>query len=386
MTAAVLPTGPAAVETTDPHALVASGQGVVVSWKRGGNTSDTWGPALSATSSLARSLTEIAQRAGAARVLDTAALFRVEVPAGQTLLDLVPAVGGGFRGMIRSGSKITSHARLVPVGGAAVGGGAALALGPLVGLMALSVGAEMLARHQQEQQIKAIPQVAEALLKRQKQQDTAVLTTSEDTIRAANGALLDRIRVPESVGLGATANNLHNLRNRAVGWLESWEGGVRSDPWTEKGLDIKKMHSILGAPLDSPGDFEASVGLLVRSVILDSRMRIIGAVEAATLNPEADLSQFRGEVEADLRRNADVLERLRETLHDLSDYPIHVGYPHRLKTESEARLLASRLSRAAHAVGKTASALPLLDEQNRLVIEAQRQQDGTWAIRKPLAA
>lgn len=319
-------------------------------------------------------------------MVEAAALFRVEVPAGQTLLDLVPAVGGGFRGMTKSANHFSGSARLIPVSGAAVGGGGALALGPLVGLMALSVGAEMLARHQQEQQLKAIRHVAEALLKRQKQQDTAVLTTSEDTIRAASSALLDRIRVPDSVGVGAAANNLHNLRNRAVGWLESWEGGVGSNPWTEKGLDIKTMHSILGAPLDSPEDFEASVGLLVRSVILDTRMRIVGAVEAATLNPEADLSQFRSEVEADLRRNADVLERLRETLHDLSDYPIHVGYPHRLKTESEARLLASRLARTAHAVGKTASALPLLDEQNRLVIEAQRRQDGTWGIRKPLAA
>ncbi len=64
--------------------------------------------------------------------------------------------------MTRGASGITSHARLMPVAGAAAGTGAAIALGPLVGLMALSVGAEMLARHQQEQQLKAMRQGVEA--------------------------------------------------------------------------------------------------------------------------------------------------------------------------------------------------------------------------------
>lgn len=50
-------------------------------------------------------------------------------------------------------TQIAGQARLIPVSGAAAGAG--VALGPLVGLMALSVGAEMLARHEQEKKIQA---------------------------------------------------------------------------------------------------------------------------------------------------------------------------------------------------------------------------------------
>ncbi len=384
---AVLPAGPDALESVDPHRLLAAGEGLLVSWTAvdTSSTCSHWGSTLAGTSGLARSLTEVVQRAGAGRVAHTASLFRVEVPAGQTMRDLVPAIGGGFRGMTRSATGITGHARLVPVGGAAMGTGAAIALGPLVGLMALSVGTEMLARHQQEQQLKAIREIAEALLKRQKQQDAAVLRTSEDTIRAASAALLDKIRVPDAVGLGAAANNLHNLRNRAVGWLEAWEQGVRQHKPTEKALDLGNVKGLIGAPLDSSEDFESAVALLQQALVLDSRMLVLGAVEASTLNPDADLTTFRREVELDLRRNADVFERLQEVTHDLADYRVTVGYPHRPSTAANAERLAARLSRVAHAVSKPSTALPLLNEQNRLVIEAQRRSDGTWAVRQPLA-
>jgi len=55
------------------------------------------GPPPSATSGLARSLTEVAQRAGAGQAVTSgAALFRVEVPSGQMILDLMPSLEGGF--------------------------------------------------------------------------------------------------------------------------------------------------------------------------------------------------------------------------------------------------------------------------------------------------
>lgn len=248
--AAVLPTGPSAIEAVDPHALLAAGEGVLVTRRATeASVGAPWGPALAGTSGLARSLSEVVQRAGAGRVLQSGMLCRVEVPAGQTMRDLVPAIGGGFRGMTRGATGITSHARLTPVTGAAAGAGAAVALGPLIGLLAVGVGAEMLARHQQEQQLKNIERVAEALLKREKQQDAAVLRTSEDTIRAASAALLDKIKVPDAVGLSAAANNLYNLRNRAVGWLESWEEGIRVRPWQDKGLSLRDLQKLIGGPL-----------------------------------------------------------------------------------------------------------------------------------------
>ncbi len=43
----------------------------------------------------------------------------------------------------------------------------------------------------------------------------------------------------------------------------------------------------------------------------------------------------------------------------------------------DAERVAARLSRVAHAVSRPSTALPLLNEHNRLVIGAQRKADGT---------
>ena len=184
------------------HELIARGDAVLVSWATGSPAAGaSWGPALAGGSGLARALTQVVQQAGTPAVAESAAYFRVVVPVGQTIRDLMPAMGGGFRGLVRDSTGIAGHARLVPVAGAAAGTGAAIALGPLLGLMAVSVGAEMLARHQQEQQLKAIAQGVEALLRRERHKDLAVLRTAEDAIRRASSALLDRIEVPDSVVL-----------------------------------------------------------------------------------------------------------------------------------------------------------------------------------------
>lgn len=381
---AVLPLvgGPAADETA-AHELLARGDGLLVSWAAGQkDQGSSWGPSLAGGSGLARSLTQVVHQAGMPRVADTASYFRVVVPAGQTIRDLVPAVGGGFRGMVRGTTGITGQARLIPVTGAAVGTGAAVALGPLLGLMAVSVGAEMLARHQQEQQLKAIHHGVEALLRRQRQSDVAVLQTAEDAIRRASSALLDRIEVPDSVGLAPAAHELGSLKNRASQWLGAWEAGVRQHPVDEAGLDAKIMREVIGGPIDSADAFTPSVHLIRRAVALDSRMRLLSSVEAATLNPHFDLRNFRASVEQDLSANAAILERLTETVMSLADYRITVGFMSRHNTIWEAQQLASGLSRTAHAVTRATTALPLLDEQNRLVLEAQRRLDGTWSIRE----
>lgn len=115
-------------------------------------------------------------------------------------------------------------------------------------------------------------------------------------------------------------------------------------------------------------------------------MRVLGAIEASTLNANADLSRFRREVEADLQRNAEVFERLREVVLSVADYRVAVNYPHNPATALAGQRMTARLSRLAHAVSRTPDALPLLSDTNRLVIEAQRTPAGTWALRQPLQA
>lgn len=367
------------------HELVARGDAVLVSWATGSPPAgSSWGPALAGGSGLARALTQVVQQAGTPAVAESAAYFRVVVPAGQTIRDLVPAVGGGFRGLVRGSTGIVGHARLVPVAGAAVGG-AAVALGPLLGLMAVSVGAEMLARHQQEQQLKTIAQGVEALLRRERHKDLAVLQTAEDAIRRASSALLDRIEVPDSVGLAPAAHDLSSLKNRAAQWLGAWEAGVRQHPVDDAGLDIKVLRGLIGGPIDSADAFVPSVHLIRRAVALDSRMRLLSAVEAASLNPHADLRNFRASVEQDLSANAALLERLTETVMSVADYRVTTSMRSTYPKIWAAQQLAAGLSRTAHAVSGSTTSLPLLDDQNRLVIEAQRRQDGMWSVREPVA-
>lgn len=378
--------GQPAEDESAAHELIARGDAVLVSWATGSPPAGSaWGPALAGSSGLARALTQVVQQAGTPAVAQSAAYFRVVVPAGQTIRDLVPAVGGGFRGLVRGSTGIVGHARLVPVAGAAAGTGAAIALGPLLGLMAVGVGAEMLARHQQEQQLKAISQGVEALLRRERHKDLAVLQTAEDAIRRAGSALLDRIEVPDSVGLAPAAHDLSSLKNRAAQWLGAWEAGVRQHPVDEAGLDVKVLRELIGGPIDSADAFVPSVHLIRRAVALDSRMRLLSAVEAATLNPHVDLRNFRSTVEQDLNANAALLERLTETVMSVADYRVTTSMTSTYPRIWAAQQLAAGLSRTAHAVSRSATALPLIDDQNRLVIEAQRRQDGMWSVREPLA-
>lgn len=122
-------------------------------------------------------------------------LFRLELPTGSTLQNLVPAVGGGFRGLVRTAdnASLAGHARLIPV---AAGTGAAVTLGPLIGLMALSVGAEMLGRHQQDKKLAAIHQGVKALNKAVEENTRAQADSAEQALEQASAAILDRIEYP----------------------------------------------------------------------------------------------------------------------------------------------------------------------------------------------
>ena len=205
--AAVVPvTGaltPAGTSTElEPWRMLADGTGMLVAWEPAPSGVARWGATLAASSGLARQLVTVVERAGSKLPTAGETLFRLELPAGQTVSNLIPAVGGGFRGMTRlaGSTKIANQARLLPVGGAAAG--AAVALGPLLGLVALSVGADMLASRQQEAKLEAIKQVVERLENHELNELIAALDSAEHVLEDSMAALLDRLDVPEAVGLG----------------------------------------------------------------------------------------------------------------------------------------------------------------------------------------
>src|SRR4051794_26672825 len=207
----------------EPWRMLADRSGMLVAWGPAPHGLVRWGTPVAASSGLARHLVTVVERAGSKLPTAGETLFRLELPAGQTVSNLIPAVGGGFRGMTRlaGSTQIANHAKLLPVGGAAAG--TAIALGPLLGIVALSVGAEMLANHQQEVKLEAIKQVVERLENHQLNELVAALDSADHVLEDSMAALLDRLEVPEAVGLGPTAARVKEIKALTLNWIKEWE-------------------------------------------------------------------------------------------------------------------------------------------------------------------
>ncbi len=240
--------GDLAQRSGEPAAMLADGTGMLIRWRplAPADAGASWGPLLKQGSAFAQQLVNVAAQAGARdAVYAGATLFRLELPTGQTLQQLVPAVGGGFRGMTRAvdSTQIAGQARLIPVSGAAAGAG--VALGPLVGLMALSVGAEMLARHEQDKKIQAILAAVDGIQRHLQQQIVAELKTAEQALEAATAAILDQVAVPQGIGLSSAVTGLRNVRNQALSWLDQWEERVAALPTDGTGASLSVLRKAL---------------------------------------------------------------------------------------------------------------------------------------------
>src|SRR4051794_37796704 len=95
------PVGDVAQEPGVPYRMLADGSGMLVSWRtyHDADPLSSWGSTLKGSASFAQQILTVAERAGASSAVHAGStLFRLELPAGQTLQNLVPAIGGGFRG------------------------------------------------------------------------------------------------------------------------------------------------------------------------------------------------------------------------------------------------------------------------------------------------
>lgn len=141
-------------------------------------------------------------------------------------------------------TKIASHAKLLPVCGAAAG--TAVALGPLLGIVALSVGAEMLANHQQEAKLEAIKQVVDRLENHQLNELIAALDSADHVLEDSMAALLDRLEVPEAVGLGTTAARVKEIKALTLNWIKEWERNVAQLADKPGGVPYDNLEEALG--------------------------------------------------------------------------------------------------------------------------------------------
>lgn len=371
----------------DPYQTLAGGNGVLVSWEPAPTDSSrsTWGQLLPAATAFASQLSHIIERGGLQTAAGTGAkLFRVELPAGHVIQDLVPAIGGGFRGIAKTGgsSTITGQARLIPVGGAAAKAGGALALGPLVGVMALTVGAEMLARQQLEAKLDAILSAVQGISQHLEQQLEANLTTADEALQAATAALLDHAEIPEAVGLGSAITDLKQVKNQALGWLTKWEVIAESYGRKKGSVNFDDFRDDLGGVAIGGWDsLPSNIMLLYRALALDSRAQVISLAQTTLRRPDETFANFEQLVSNNLRANADAQERLQNLLWNFTTTKLSAGFsnvkPANWRQLGNVHTVVAELTRAITAAPPAPS---LLTQDNRLLIEAVRQPDGQVAI------
>jgi hypothetical protein len=382
----VLPLEPALADQAElePWKLLAAEQGLLVTWTEGGALDNAaWGPVLRGGSALGQQLSAILNQAGHTRLSSAApTLFRLELPTGSTLQNLVPAVGGGFRGLVRTtdNTAIAGHARLIPVAAGATGAG--IALGPLVGLMALSVGAEMLGRHQQDKKLSAIHQGVKALNRAADETARAELDSAEQALEQASAAILDRIDVPTAIGLGPARQDLRVIKNRGLGWLHEWERRAADLDRGRGGAGFGRMREVLGG--EDSGDayleFPNQVATFYRALALDSRALVLTGAEAALRRNDANLAHLQEQLRTQLDVNAQAQDRLRELLWHLASVPLTYTSPAMAPTGARVVRLQRMLNQMAVAAARLPDAPALLTTSNRQVTEILRAPNGDLRV------
>jgi hypothetical protein len=363
----------------DPWHALAQSRGILITWADGSATGrQQWGSTLGATSSLAQQFSTVLSRSGAQLSQSAETLFRLELPTGSSLRNLVPAVGGGFRGMVRpgEGSQIAGHARLIAVDGAAVGAG--IALGPLVGLMALSVGAEMLARRQTEAKLDALVAGVNRINQEINERRGAELRSAAKAITTASAALLDRTEVPETVALGPACHSIRTIKEQAVGWIADWS--QRCDELPAQGrVSFDAMRETLAGPGsgDAYRDFPSRVATAYQALALDSRALVLTEALAALRNPQADLAHMQSALQAQLSANAIQQDELRKVLWRLSVVPVHTQKTlQRGSTDKAANRMARAIPTLAAMLSAEPAAPALLSQQQKQVLELVRSPSG----------
>lgn len=304
----------------NPWELVARGEALLVGPSTASTPTSPWRAPLAATSALGKQLQ------GAVSLLGErtpASSLRVAFPPGTGVGDLIPAAGGGFRGMVRAadGTGIGGHVRLVP----AMSKGARTAVvGATLGLMAVTVLAEMAAAAEQDRKLSAILSTVERMDAHQRMQTDARLRTAEQTIRQAHAALLDRSSIPESVGLGAAMSHVQDIRNLSQALLEGWEevAGRRVGSSVSGSVVRKELGAVGGIGWDG---FVDAVRTAHLATVLDARRLVLVAAEAQVQNSHASLRHLRNAVADGLAERARDLDRLHALLAGLAGTPLTIS-------------------------------------------------------------
>jgi len=311
-------------------------------------------------------------------------LYRVILPTGSVARDLVPAVGGGFRGMVRAAgsTKIAGQARLVP---AAAGVGATVAAGPLIATVGLAVAGEMLAQHQMNKKLDGIKNALVGIEDRANDHDRSVLVTAAQQTRKVAGYLLDQAHIPAISSAAHAFGDLDTLANSYVDRLDRWLDVAEKYAGADRVYAPELFVALVGKRGNPMMEFERIVAQTYEGLALRARIVVLEKVAAEYSNPDRSLLHVEKVLRDELGEIAQRQAQLVGLLDDLSVMRIDsskapVAFAG--KGTLDARTSFSRLARALHTLP---DAIPVLTDSDQTVLELA-PGDGGLSVAIPVSS
>lgn len=316
----------------------------------------------------------------AGRAASTEGLYRVILPTGSVARDLVPAVGGGFRGIARAAgsTKIAAHVRLIPA--TAAGTGAAVAAGPLIATVGLAVAGEMLAQHQMHKKLDAIKNAVVGIQIRMDEQERSILTTAEQQARKVAGYLLDQAQIPSISSAAHAFGDLDTLTNTYINRLDRWLDIADKHQGSDRVYAPDLMKALVDKRDNQAREFEQMVAQTYQALALRARVVVLEKIAAEFSNGDRSLPHVENVLRGELSALADRQSQLVGLLDDLNVLQIDsskVPIAFAGKGTIGARTSFGRLARALHA---TPDSLPLLTESDQTVLELAPSSEGLAVI------
>lgn len=315
----------------------------------------------------------------AGRAASNDGLYQVILPSGSVARDLVPAVGGGFRGITRAAgsTKIAGQVRLVP---AAAGTGATVAAGPLIATVGLAVAGEMLAQHQMNKKLDAIKNAVTGIQFRMDEDERSVLMTAEQQAGSVAGYLLDQAVVPHISSVSHAFGELDNLTNKYIRRLDRWLEVAEKHQGSDRVYGPDLMKELVDRRDNPVREFEQMVAQTYQALALRARVVILEKIAAEFSNADRPLPHVEKVLRDQLSGLAKRQEQLVSLLDDLNVLQIDsskVPVAFAGRGTLEVRTSFGRLARALHS---TPDSLPLLTESDQTVLELAPSTEGLAVI------
>ncbi|WP_411373295.1 hypothetical protein ACLH0K_08950 [Arthrobacter sp. MPF02] len=313
------------------------------------------------------------------RVASNDGLYQVILPSGSVARDLVPAVGGGFRGIARAAgsTKIAGHVRLVP---AAAGTGATVAAGPLIATVGLAVAGEMLAQYQMNKKLDAIKNAVIGMQFRMDEDERSVIATAEQQARNVAGYLLDQAELPHISSVSYAFGELDNLTTTYIRRLDRWLEVAEKRHGSDRVYGPDLMKELVGKRENPVREFEQMVSQTYQALALRARVVVLEKIAAEFSNADRPLPHVEKVLRDQLSGLAKRQEQLVGLIDDLNVLQIDsskVPVAFAGKGTLEVRTSFGRLARALHS---TPDSLPLLTESDQTVLELAPTAEGLDVI------